>query len=154
MRVLIVDDDLRRTVEIMRAVRKKYKRNPEFWMAQTGEEAINILRFMAEDEWDLVFLDHDLAGWDGDYKDGRDVALALRKTGVEAKRIVIQSVNHDGGREMESILADYKVTLAPYPDVLAYLAGIPKKHWPTTKMFKRWEGLEDRALGQSLLKLW
>ena len=136
-RVLVVDDDLDRTILIRRALKKRLKgHEPELWMAQSAQEAVEILGKVRE--WDVVFLDHDLLGSFGFWKedlgeqgnDGRTVARAMIRLGVKARNVVIQSVNKGGGPEIRRILDPfYKVILAPFPGALDCVAGKPRAEW-------------------------
>ena len=139
MRILIVDDDLGRTREIIDGVKKRFGGQPESWTAQSSDEAIRILAFDKATRWDMIFLDHDLLS-SGEYcDDGQTVAQAMVDIGVKARRVIIQSVNWWGAPIMKGILSGYKVTLAPYPDVLLLLAGVKRSEWRQTRMMVSWK---------------
>jgi CheY-like chemotaxis protein len=127
MRILIVDDDLTRTSAITEALRKRFGREPEVWMAQSAEEAVNILRHNRLKKWDIVFLDHDLLNsvWMPPYggKDGRTVARAIKTLDIMTDTVVVQSVNQWGSREIKSILKGRRVFQAPFPDCLPLIAN-------------------------------
>ena len=138
MRVLIVDDDLSRTALIRQALKKRnHGRELEVWTAQSSLEAENILDFMGDLAWDVIFLDHDLLGSLGYYceglgegADGRTVANAMIEFGVTAKNVVVQSVNWMGGPEIKRMLdPHYKVILAPFPACIDLIEGKPKREW-------------------------
>jgi CheY-like chemotaxis protein len=132
MRVLIVDDDLNRTEAIREELRNRIGKQPEIWMAQNAESAIAILEYWRECKWNLIFLDHDLydSVWP-EGGDGRTVARAMKRLGVQVGTVVIQSVNKMGARQMRDILKDQRVILAPYPDVLPLIRGERKEDGDT-----------------------
>lgn len=81
------------------------KRMPQMRSAKTAKAAIEIL---ASEEFDMVFLDHDLSFLDAGFPErmhdnGKEVArfLAIRKF---AGKIVIHSKNEDGVRVMAKTL--------------------------------------------------
>lgn len=140
MKILIVDDDLSRTEAIVKAIVAKTKRHPDVWMAQSARAAINILEYFQERRWDAIFLDHDLLGslgyFDEDLgdegEDGRSVARAMVELGVDCKHVVVQSVNPGGSPAIKQILVAggfSPVTLAPYPDALNLINGVPRAKW-------------------------
>lgn len=90
--------------------------------AKTAERALEIL---ADEQFDLVFLDHDLSWEDAAdvtrlHCNGKEVARYLARTGF-AGRIVIHSKNEAGVALMREILPaatiaryeDFEITVAP-----------------------------------------
>jgi CheY-like chemotaxis protein len=81
------------------------ERVPKMRSAKTAEAAIQIL---AAEQFDLIFLDHDLSWEDAGFPDrqhgnGKEVARFLARTGF-AGRVVIHSKNEDGVRAMARLL--------------------------------------------------
>lgn len=133
MRILIVDDYLERTEAIGKALRERIGKWPQIWTAQSAQEAITILTCLQGETWDVLFLDHDLAGstWPKG-ADGRTVARAIVSLKVKANQIVIQSVNQMGAAQMKAILKGRRVTLAPFPECLELIEQMDFDSTPTT----------------------
>lgn len=118
MRVFILEDDRNREEAIREALRGRFGDGIGIVAASSAEEARAILELNRS--WDLVFLDHDLAGivpkGEPVPRDGQHVAHAIVELGVQASLFLIQSVNADGAQKIKAILeaANHKVLLAPY----------------------------------------
>ncbi len=133
MRILIVDDDLHRQQTMGEALRERFGDIDLLWMARSAADAIVMLRYLERETWDVLFLDHDLAGGDWpDSQDGRTVARAIKSLKVKAKQIIIQSVNAWSAKEMKAILKGRKVSLSPFPECLELIEEMDFDTTPTT----------------------
>lgn len=97
-RVFVLDD----TEDRLRWFRKRL---PGMREAKTAEQALEIL---STEQFDLVFLDHDLSWEDAGFPDrqhgnGKEIARYLARTNF-AGRIVIHSKNEDGVKVMAKTL--------------------------------------------------
>jgi hypothetical protein len=86
------------------------ERMPKMRWAKTAEAALEIL---ATEEFDLVFLDHDLSWEDAGFPDrqhgnGKEIARFLARTSF-AGRVIIHSKNEDGVNVMAQFLPAAKI---------------------------------------------
>ena len=98
LNILVVEDDLNR-IEIF----KKKLRNHKMHFALTAPEAINAL---TKNEFDLIFLDHDLGGGayePSDENSGYGVAKFMEAEGT-AGDVIIHSLNPAGAANMHAAL--------------------------------------------------
>lgn len=119
MKILIVDDNAAR--------HQILKRHMKDHMVYSAFDFKSFQELMDSNRFDAAFLDHDLGDPDGD---GRTVAMELAKmsTDVQPRRIVIQSWNFKGARDMENILRDagYSfIVVSPFdPDGVGHMMEI------------------------------
>lgn len=120
MKILFLDDNESRYQTIRRHIWPK--------KAKTAAEAIYCLQ---TEQYDAVFLDHDLGDEENVPSDGvEETGYTVAKWIVENKPsiplIVVHSCNHSGARNMATILAraDYRVVICPFTQLPNKVAGI------------------------------
>jgi len=117
-KVFILDDSIER-IPLLRkvAVVLNAPDECEFHIAHEVNEAIK--KLPPKSSWDLLFLDHDLAGQvylDSSHPDtGYHVAKHIEKNEVGFKFCILHSMNFAGAENMESVLKDKgKVVRVPF----------------------------------------
>lgn len=111
MNILFLDDNVER--------QKAFKRKiPSATLVSTAQECIEALG--SGEEWDMVFLDHDLGDEtlvDSGRPDcGMEVARWIKENQPFIRHIIIHSLNHGASKNMESLLieAQYKTSYIPF----------------------------------------
>jgi ActR/RegA family two-component response regulator len=113
MRILFLDDDQRRK----RTFRSNF---PSAKIVSTASETIHQLM---TDEYNVVFLDHDLGGEvyvDSDREDtGMEVVRWIADNRPNIEKVFIHSCNKDAAAKMHSSLrqAEYDSSLMPFPRI-------------------------------------
>jgi len=110
-RVLVLDDDPKRLEWFRESVREATGHVPT--CCTTVEE---LIRELESDEFDAVFLDHDLCWQDAAYSErkhgnGKEAARYLAWMGFKGM-VIIHSVNEDGAKAMKNCLPQARV--APF----------------------------------------
>ena len=106
MRIFVLDDDMQRIKWFKRAFLDE---GNSVYYAHDPIEAEEMLR---NNEYDKIFLDHDLAGADKPYQrgpkgDGIDLAIIMAKDKIQVDTpVVVHSLNHDGSENMLAALKD------------------------------------------------
>ena len=112
--------------------------------AQTAEQA---LRMLATNEYDIIFLDHDLneEHYTGDYSlapTGFTVAKQMREFNhLHGAKVVVHSLNSDGRQNIKSAIKDCYSVWIPED-------GLPTMLWthPVDDLLERIKILEDRSV--------
>ncbi len=106
MNIFILDDDINRHDFLIKMLGNKYN-NTNIVSAQTADEAY---KFLKNEKWDMIFLDHDLGG--EAYVDsnlpntGYQVAKFIKNNNIKYDICIIHSMNPVGARNIQSILPD------------------------------------------------
>jgi len=119
MATLFLDDDSGRS----RAFKKLVPYKVDF-----VESAADCIKKLGEEEWDLVFLDHDLGGEtyvDSGREDcGMEVVRWILDNQPIVRHIIVHTHNEEAGKEMVSKLkgASYKVEYIPFNSLVQRLS--------------------------------
>lgn len=110
--ILFLDDDPARIAAFRSAV-------PYATLVETAEECIKEIR---QEEWDWIFLDHDLGGEVFVDSDRKDCGMEVVRFLVDNKpdkmpRVVVHSLNGEARQRMalDLTVAGYEVTPLPFP---------------------------------------
>lgn len=105
LKVLILEDDPNR-IEFFKMKLKGH----DLYFFDIADDAINAFKLMNDKPWDIVFLDHDLGGLalvpSSNPNTGYAVAKYMAENEVEAKQIIIHSMNPAGSGNMKSLLPE------------------------------------------------
>ena len=109
MKILVLDDMEERQKWFADKL-PKYVDNPEIFVAKDVDEAIKC--FQEINEFDIMFLDHDLGGRiyvdSNDPNTGYQVAKYMVENGIKGKEIIIHTLNYAGAQNMMALLPDAK----------------------------------------------
>ncbi|MDO8611144.1 MAG: hypothetical protein Q7R95_11515, partial [bacterium] len=109
MRILIVDDQETRHKKIQSLVMDYFDKPVSIWSAYTVKSAI---KFLKQEEFDVIFLDHDLG--ENIYQDsneldtGYQIAKFIIAAGINTKEIIVHSMNYPGAMNILDILPQAK----------------------------------------------
>jgi CheY-like chemotaxis protein len=103
LRVLIIEDTLERQEALQRLVK-----DHAWVLVHTASRAI---RLLGSYEFDLIFLDFDLAGEER----GDRVAAAISGSGNAKAKVIVHSMNDPGAKKIAGVLAN--VELVPFSKI-------------------------------------
>ena len=118
LKILVLEDDANR-IEVFK---EKLKGHDVYFFDQ-AEDAINAFKLFTDKPWDIVFLDHDLGGQvfvpSSNPNTGYAVAKYMEENDVEAKQVIIHSMNPAGGANMKAALPH--AIIMPFPQLKSRL---------------------------------
>jgi len=113
MKIFILDDSKERQ-QVLQPILRELLDGPTFFIAYSRNEAIEILE--NENDFDFIFLDHDLGGRvyvDSQEEDtGFWVAKYIADNDIRSKHIIIHTLNTHGAKNMLTILP--QATYVPF----------------------------------------
>ena len=118
MNILFLDDNMERIKKIKRCIKSLI-------ITKTVEQTIRELEKC--EEWNIVFLDHDLGGEehvDSNRKDsGMEVARWIVNNNVNIHHIIVHTLNGPAGEDMVSLLKEnrYKAEYVPFTKLIQNL---------------------------------
>lgn len=81
-----------------------------------ADDAINALRFLSDEPWDIIFLDHDLEGRifvsSSYHNTGYTVAKFISENDIKIDQIITHSMNPQGAKNIKMILP--KAEIIPF----------------------------------------
>lgn len=108
LRILVLEDMSAR-IEYF----KDRLKGHDVYYFDTAEDAIQALSLIKDKPWDMIFLDHDLGGRvfvsSSDPNTGYAVAEYISNNDIDAKQIIIHSLNPAGAQRMKAVLPQANV---------------------------------------------